>query len=146
MDGVNFGCYSQRVRQVLSNEQYTQTADGDGRVRYGRDQSLFYINNLMDDMCKVMNALGVSSEQDYIDLPPELEITNLSERFNLPCSPANDEDTVSRLDACLLYLKLILDPHDSWNLILHGVLSKWRRNTRQPRTHLLGKLACSVLI
>lgn len=141
MDGVNFGCYSQRVRQVLSNEQYTQTSDGDGRVRYGRDQSLFYIDSLMDDMCKVMNALGVSSEQDYIDLPPELEITNLSERFNLPCSPANDEDTVSRLDACLLYLKLILDPHDSWNLILHGVLSKVEAQHETTKDALVGKVS-----
>lgn len=141
IDGVNFGCYSHRVKQILSNEQYKQTADGDGRVRYGKGQSSFYINNLMDDMCKVMNALGISSEQDYVDLPPELEIADLSGRFNLSCGPTNDEDIVSRLDACLLYLKLILDPHDSWNLILHGVLGKIATQHETTKDALVGKIS-----
>lgn len=141
MDDVNFGCYSQRIRQILSSEQYAHNADKDGRVRYNKSQGSFYINSLMDDMCKVMNALGISGEQDYVDLPPELEITNISERFNLSCDPASDEDVVSRLDACLLYLKLILDPYDSWNLILHGVLSKVDAQHETTKDALVGKVS-----
>lgn len=141
MDGVNFGCYSQRIKQILSNDQYARTADGDGRVRYGTDDGIFYINNIMGDLCRVMNALGISSEQDYVDLPPELEITNLSGRFGLSCSPTNSDDIVSRLDACLLYLKLILDPCDTWNLILHGVLGKAAAQHESTKDALVGKVS-----
>lgn len=61
-----------------------------------------------------MDALSMNG--DYIRLPPSLEPAQLLASLHIDAFPGSVDE---RLDACLLYLKIVLDPTGEWNLALH---------------------------
>ncbi|TNJ28397.1 hypothetical protein GMRT_12529 [Giardia muris] len=74
------------------------------------------VDELFRRLYDFMDALSMNG--DYIRLPPSLEPAQLLASLHIEEFPGSVDD---RLDACLLYLKIVLDPTGEWNLALHGL-------------------------